>query len=337
MTFHGRPALSHSPLSPETRMRRLLTPILALGGVLFASAPLGAQENLLLPVDSIERLLRVQSFEVRAQKDSRFEGDRTQRVDLAFPDSSVMRVKWAKSAPRGAAFNNQPRYELAAYELQKLFLSEPDYVVPPTVARSVPLRWYQRTLQPDAAATFPGASSVLVVLQYWLANVTNNGVVDEMRMDIDTVYARHFGDLNILTYLIRHNDSNVGNVLMSTNPFNLRLFSVDNGVAFNNEVSDRGTYWRTLHTKRLPRGTVERLRRITREDLDRALAVVAQFEIHNQELVPVEKTAPLSAQEGVRQKGNVVQLGLEKREIDGMYSRLQNLLERIDSGVIQTF
>src|SRR5688500_11840023 len=42
------------------------------------------------------------------------------------------RAKWKPSAEMGEGFNNQPRKELAAHELQKLFLEPHEYVVPPT-------------------------------------------------------------------------------------------------------------------------------------------------------------------------------------------------------------
>lgn len=303
---------------------------------LLASAATAQDGNILLRVPDIEQRMRAEPFEILDRRDSRFEGDRTQRVLLTFSDSSTMIVKWARSAEGGQTFNNQPRYELAAYELQKLFLDESDLVVPPTVARAFSLDWY-RTLDPNARPTFRNASSVLVVLQYWLASVTNKDVFDERRLQDDTAYARHLGNLNVLTYLIRHSDSNLGNVLMSTDSSRPRLFSVDNGVAFDSPQSDRGILWRSIRTRRLPASTVERLRQIRREDLDRALSVVAQFEIRDGEMVAVPPTEPLSRASGVRRRDNVLQLGLTSREISGVETRLRALLKRIDDGNIQTF
>ena len=57
-------------------------------------------------------------------------------------------------------------------------------------------------------------------------------VYDEQRFSTDPVYARHIGQLNILTYLIEHGDSNVGNFLISRAEQGQRVFSIDNGVAF---------------------------------------------------------------------------------------------------------
>ena len=110
-------------------------------GLAAAFAPLAAQDiNLLFAADSIESLLRAPELRIIGSAGTRFEGDRTQRVVLEFEDDLRIKVKWAK-APSGGrgSFNNRPRYEIAAYELQKLFLDDPEYVVPPTIARCVPV------------------------------------------------------------------------------------------------------------------------------------------------------------------------------------------------------
>jgi hypothetical protein len=300
------------------------------------SAPRARAQNVLLPADSLERLLGVAPFELQQRADTRFQGDRTQRVVLAYPDGTTLGAKWATAARGGSAFNNEPRYELAAYAIQKLFLDEPDYVVPPTVVRVVPLEMYRR-FEPSASATFQGTSSVLAVLQYWLFNVAPLDGVDHARLERDTSYARHFGDLNVLTYLIRQEDANSGNVLISRDSIQPRMYSVDNGVAFSSPESDRGTDWKFLRTDRLPRATVERLRRIRPEDLERALGVVAQFEIRDGQLVPVPPSGNLDPGHGVRRKHDLLQLGLTRREIAQVDSRLRSLLRQVDAGKVEVF
>ncbi|MBW3552637.1 MAG: hypothetical protein KY466_03955 [Gemmatimonadetes bacterium] len=306
--------------------------------MLLLTAPAGAQDgNILERVDSIESRMLYGVFDVVDQRGSRFEGDRTNRAALSFPDGSMMVAKWARSATGGEAFNNQPRYEAAAYEIQKLFLDEPSYVVPPTVLRAFPLTWYQR-LQADATPTFRNTSSVLVTLQYWLFNVNGEDVWDEDRFARDTAYARHFADLNILTYLIRHNDANVGNLQISRDPANPRVFAVDNGLAFASETSDRGATWRNLRLKRLPRGTVDRLRSITEDDLRGQLEVLAQWEVGADGVLrAVEPTENVSPGRGVRQEGNIIQLGLSQREIRDTWRRLQRLLQDVDRGRYELF
>lgn len=315
----------------------LVRSLILLSAVSLTAAPLRAQDgNILFPVATIEMLLRNEPFEIIDRRGSRFETDRTQRVALSFNDSTVMLVKWAKAAPGASTFNNEPRYELAAYELQKLFLTEPEYVVPPTVARVFPLAYY-RTLDSNIRATFDNTTSVLVVLQYWLAQVTGKDVHNEKRFDTDEKYARHLANTNLFSYLVRHSDSNFGNFLISTDSTNPRVFAVDNGVAFSSLESDRGKEWQHLRVKRLPAGTIERLRKITRQDLDNALGVIAQFEIQGKELIPVPATANINPGRGVRKQDNLVQLGLTNREINELEDRINWVLKKVDDGSFKTF
>ncbi len=306
---------------------------------LLGARPLPGQDlNILLPADSVESLFRTGGFQMLGWTGSRREKDRTQRVVLRFDDRTMMLAKWAM-APRGGVgvFNNRPRYEIAAYEFQKLFLNESEYVVPPTVARCVSVQWYRANF-PSAHATFKNKGSVLVVLQYWLQNVTAQDVWDRGRFETDTTYALHFANLNLFTYLIRHSDSNSGNVLISKITNNPRLFAVDNGVAFSRrEESDRGTQWRNLGVKRLSRGTVERLRALSREELERRLSVVAQFRLVGDQLVSVTPTEPLDRNRGMRNRDDVVQLGLTKHEIGHIWNRIRQVLKKVDDGKVTLF
>ncbi len=298
-----------------------------------AAAPaLGQDANITMPTPAVEQHLQEVPFEVAQEQDTRFKGDRTQRAILVFADSVRLAVKWATAPFGGETFNNVPRYEVAAYRLQKLFLDPPDYVVPPTIVRAVPA--------PDPnemGRTFHEAKSSLVVLQYWLWSVTAQDVYDKDRFEKDSVYARHLGDFNILTYLIRHSDQNLGNFLISTDSTNPRVFTVDNGVAFESDVSDRGFAWRNLRVKRLPARTVERLRAITPEDLQRTLAVMAEWRIQGDTLAPVAPGENIDPDKGTRHKDDVVQLGLTRREIDRLQDRLKDLLEKVDKGDVKVF
>lgn len=303
-----------------------------------AAAPASGQDaNIQVHPDTAEIRLTRGQFEILQARDTRFEGDRTQQALLDFAQGTPMLVKWAR-APRGAdRFNNRPRYEIAAYRLQKLFLEPDEYVVPPTVVRCFPLNWYRAELDRRAPETFPGTDQVMVVLQYWLWGVSGDDVFDERRFEADTAYARHLANLNVFTYLIRHNDSNEGNVLLSEDAGNPRLFSVDNGVSFASEASNRGYEWRRLRVDRLPRRTVERLRLLTERDLQRHLGVLVQFELRSGHLVEVEPDENLDPGEGVRRRGDVIQLGLTEREISRVWRRVERLLEKVDSGDLDLF
>ncbi|MGH7541484.1 MAG: hypothetical protein ACRELC_10835 [Gemmatimonadota bacterium] len=294
--------------------------------------------NIQLPVETIEDMLRHDALELQSMRGARFEGDRTSAMVVRFADSTMMQLKWAPAPRGGEEFNNYPRYEIAAYELQKLFLEPDEYVVPPTVGRCFGL---ERGLAMDPAVrpAYDDPPIVLAVLQYWLWNVEVAEQIDDAdRIAADTLYTRHVGNLNLLTYLIRHEDSNVGNFLRSTDPTNPRVFSVDNGLAFRPHPSDRGNYWRHLRVDRYPARTVERLRRIELDDLDAALGVVAQCERgEDGAFRAAEPTANLNPDEGVRRTADVLQLGLTASEIRDIHARLERFIERVDDGHYTVF
>jgi len=301
-----------------------------------AAPPAAAQDaNFLYSPDLIEARLRDAQLNLIDARGARAPGDRTMRIALDLGGDTTLLAQLAKASPGASTFNNEPRYELAAFVIQKLFLGPDEYVVPPTVIRAVPTDWLRR-FDESAAPTFDRIPSTLIVLQYWLLQVTDEDVWDRDRARSDTVYARHVGNLNILTYLIRHNDSNKGNFLISTFAANPRVFAVDNGLAFRSELSDRGYEWRRFRVDRLPRATVERLRAITDEDLE-ALGVLVQFEQEGPLLARVPVGPNLDPRRGVRHQNGIVQLGLTSREISDLASRLRNLLKDVDEGKMAVF
>lgn len=307
---------------------------LALAAVL-GPASLPAQDaNIHLPAQRVDSLLTHGAFEI--PDTMRELGHRSRLAILRFEDGTEVPVKWAAAPRGGEIFNNNPRYELAAYRLQTLFLDGPAYVVPPTALRAVPLDAYPAH-GGEARATFDGAESVLVLLQYFLFEVTAENVFDRRRFDADTAYARRWADANLLTYLIGHNDSNTGNLLVSRDPANPRVFAVDNGISFRSEAPDGEGRWRFLQVSRFPGVSVARLRALTEQDLHRALGVLLQLEVRDGRLVAVEPTENLDPGRGLRRQGDVIQLGLDHGEIDDVWSRLRELLLRVDRGRVQLF
>jgi len=143
--------------------------------------------------------------------------------------------------------------------------------------------------------------------------------------ETDPRYARHWGNFNILTTIIDHKDSNTGNALISRHAADPRVFAVDNDVAFDSEKSSRGDDWRILQMNRLPRRTVERLRDLSRRDLNGALGV----------LVPVDSPGSImSWWQGVRVAGGQVQFGLTDEEIRNTMKRINRLLAQVKRGRI---
>lgn len=311
-----------------TTVRFLVLVLAALG------TPGGApaqDSNILIPVDSLERWLVHSDFDILDRR-SRFEGDRTSRVAMDFGDGNMLVVKWAQAPDDGDAFNNSPRYEVGAYEAQKLFLEPHEYVVPPTVMRAFDVDWY-RTLEPGADPTFDDTESVLVVLQYWLFGIAGDDFWHPDRLETDTAYARAMGNFNAFTFIISHNDENQGNYLISQSEEQPRVFSVDNGLAFESIISDQGAAWRRIRVDAIPAETVDRLRSLTEADVRRQLETLAQFRIEPDGGLTVVPPEPaIDPGRGVRETDTMIQLGLDEREIRGVWRRIQRLLERVEKG-----
>ena len=319
-------------------MRRLLGQFSAPLLLALVATATAQDANIRQPVADLERLLAAEPLVITQAEISRpnAKGDITLRADVSFGGAPPMRVKLRKAEPGADSFNNVPRYDLAAYELQKLFLDSPEYVVPPTALRMVPLADFAK-YSPGVRRTFPGADQVLAVVQYWLSDIMSiPDVYDPARFAADPGYARHIGQLNVLTYMIRHRDSNQGNFLLGKAERGARVFSIDHGVAFASEESDRGDVWKDMRVNRLPDDTIARLRLITPQLLTDRLEVLAQWRLEDGNYVPVASGTNLGEHRGVRRKGNDLQMGLNKSEIRAIYRLLTKLLERVEAGEITT-
>jgi hypothetical protein len=314
-----------------------LASLLATSLLLALGTTAAAQDaNITQPIPDLERLLAAEPLVITQAEISRpkAKGDITLKADVSLGGAPPLRVKLRKAEPGADAFNNVPRYDLAAYELQKLFIDPAEYVVPPTALRFIPRADFAK-YQPDVARTFASADQVLAVLQYWLSDIAVIAdVYNPTRFDADPLYARHIGQLNVLTYLIRHRDSNVGNFLIGKAATGARVFSIDHGVAFASTDSDRGEAWKDIRVDRLPADTVARLRTITVPVLEQRLGVLAQWQLEGDHFVPAALGPNLSPYRGVRREGKDLQMGLTKAEISAVNRLLVRLLQRIDAGEI---
>jgi hypothetical protein len=321
------------------RMTRIVP---ALTGVLLVLAALASpaqDRNIAIPVPELEQMLGHEPITIVSAEISRpkAKGDITLKAEVKFGNHDPLRVKLRKAEPGADTFNNVPRYDLAAYELQKLFLDPAEYVVPPTALRMLPLEAI-RKYSPDVRRTFQGADEVLVVVQYWLNDIkVVADVFDANLLQSDPAYARHIGQLNVLTYLIEHRDSNAGNFLISRAETGPRVFSIDHGVAFASGESDRGMLWKDMRVTRLPADLVARLRLITPAILERKLAVLAEWRLRDGKYETVKPGEKISGISGVRRKGDTLQMGLKGGEITRVHRLLGALLGRIDRGEITTY
>jgi hypothetical protein len=234
--------------------------------------------------------------------------------------------------------NTSPRKELAAYEIQKLFLDPEDYVVPTVLPICASRERYLQAVG-YAAATLEGTDCILGLASIWMVDVTiPNTLYDESHFLKDPTYAYFMSNFNILTYLIDHRDPREGQFLVSKNDKRRQVFSIDNGISFGfwpYNIFLR--QWAEIQLPALRQDSIERLRKIQRQDLD-FLGVIAQLELgENLVLSPVPVGENLDPTKGAKYKDGTLQYGLSKSEIDDLWERIQTLIAEVDSGNIQVF
>ncbi len=289
-----------------------------------------------MPAVTIERALKSQSFEILAAAESPDGITAPYKLRLRLPDGRVISAKFKRAPDDLDAFNNSPRREIAAYEMQKLFLDPADYVVPPTVVTCLPVEQNRGTLadlRPHA-----GANCAIGVLAYWLENVTDEDVLDEDRWEKDALYRHSLGNLNALTVLIGHQDDIGNNFMRSEDKRRPRVFAIDNGLAFGamgvNPVQLFSSEWSDVQVEALPQKTVERLKKLSVADFER-FYVVVQLKLVEGTFLTVPPTSPISKTEGARRQGEVIQLGLTADELTDVNVRLVQLLGRVGSGEVR--
>jgi hypothetical protein len=295
-------------------------------------------DDFCLPGERLEALLAHAPFRiVAAGSPGRGVGGAYVLV-LDFPDERIrVRAKWKPAGRGGDGFNRSPRHELAAFALQKMFLPPDAWVVPPTVVRCLPLA-IQRTKIDEEEATFNGTDCVLGTLSYWIEGVGGLDF-DRGRYARDLGYRATIANLNLLTFLIDHRDTRASNFLLSKDRERPRAFSIDNGLAFSGVLNPIQIFvedWSELRVPLVPSETAEQLWHITRADLDRLL-VVAQLDASDGQLELMAPSEPFDVEHGVRRRGNVIQFGLTRKEIDRIASRLQEVLLRLGMGRMAVF
>ncbi len=289
------------------------------------------------PVETLED--RLQSDFTIAADDAAGSGVMgARKLTLVFQDGFRMETKWKAAPVGGDGWNNSPRREVGAWAVQKLFLDPADYPIPPVVARGIPLDAY-RIVDPAAEPNLDGTRSVFGGLAAWMQNVSQPArAFDPERFARDTQYAFHFANLNLLAYLIAHRDARGSNFLMPTDPSDSRVFSIDNGIAFGGVLYNFFTWhFDQILTVGLPRQSIERLRRISRQDVTR-FGVLGQLEADSagvlRAVTPADNFDPNA---GVRVAPGRIQFGLTIGELDAVEQRRVDLLVRIDAGEINLF
>ncbi|MBW2494480.1 MAG: hypothetical protein JRE43_06980 [Deltaproteobacteria bacterium] len=296
------------------------------------------------PVEPLKAALLMQEAEIKALSvESAGAGmTRPEKAEILFPQTGdKFSVKGKLVPPDLDGINNSPRKELAAWQLQTIFLDPVDFTVPSTVLRCVPIEKWMRH-HDEAIPVVPDTKCVLVEVTVWIENATvPDELYEEERFLDDLDYAYHLANFNIFAYLINLRDNRKGNVLVSKDEENRRVFAVDNGVSFGtiwyNWIYPPTYSWRTISVPALPRKSIDRLRELRREDLD-FLMVVAQLEPDADGILKVVQAgAPIDPSEGVRREGTTLQFGLTAGEVEDVWQRIEALIERVDAGEIPLF
>lgn len=294
-----------------------------------------------MPAERVEPLLRDGDMHILDVRKCASGVAGAQIVYCDFPQEKLtIKAKWKEAKHGGSALNNEPRKEVAAFEIQKWFLEPAEYVVPPTVCRAIPLDRYKNEVR-ETRATFDGTDCAFGALAFWLDGVEDMPKgFDAGRFEADLAYRDTIANMNLLTYLIDHRDTRPANFVFSKDPKRPRAFSIDNGLAFSGLVNPRVLVlheWRHMIVPKVPRAKIDRIRALTRKELDK-LGVVAQLERRERQLWSVPTGAVLAdCEDGVRCEGNILQLGLRPAEVDGVEERIGRLLAEIDSGKIALY
>ncbi|MBT40228.1 MAG: hypothetical protein CL938_16965 [Deltaproteobacteria bacterium] len=293
-----------------------------------------------LPPAVLEERLSTEDFEVLEVTGGvgGVTGAKKLRIRMA-EDNHEIAVKW-KPAPPGDAdgWNNAPRKEIAAYEIQKWFLEPGDYVVPTIVARCLHTDHHD-PIETARAPTIEDTQCVLGALVIWIDAVSvPDDLYDSGRFRNEPLYARHLADFNLLTYLIDHDDGRKGNFLVSEHEQQRRIFSVDNGVTFGTRLKNfLVPNWDRIRVPALRKQSIERLREVTDEHYE-ALGVLVEMQAdHTGVLKPVAPGKNTDPKKGARVQPGSIQFGLEKDEIEAIRRRIDRILGQVDSGKIPTF
>jgi hypothetical protein len=202
----------------------------------------------------------------------------------------------------------------------------------------VPARFYRHSGK-KVPPLAPGSDCVLGNLSVWLQNVTQpDALYEEARFLEDPSYAYFMANFNLFSYLVAHHDGKPSNYLLSKEEARPHLFSIDNGVSFRAWPHNFfATNWDVIRVPAFRKESVDRLREISREDLE-VFGVVAELEkIDRGLLISVPPGKSLNPNSGVVITAKTIQFGLTKGEIEDLWRRIQEVIAEVDSGALPVF
>jgi len=265
---------------------------------------------------------------------------------------TVFRARWRPLSSE--SLTNDPRKELGAYAVQKLFLEPHEYVVPPTTGHCFALEPYRRTVDRQAARSFEDHAGrcVFGILSYWLENVADpkgarkaglwsaDDILDEKLFEQNVGYGKSVADLNLFTYLIHHGDSHDQQFLITKDRLRPHVYSVDNSIAFRSIKNPMLLFrrdWSNIQVPAVSRRSIARLQGLGEQPWER-LAVIEQYRERGGDLVPeAPGTVAGPRDAGLRWAGAGLQVGLTDAEIRGVRDRLLQLIRDIEDRDVRTF
>ena len=329
---------------------RVITAIASVACILLAcrapevrkpAPPAGARAArgmpLALPAATEAKMLERERFELRSLEPASGGVTRVFRAEAHFPRRDVdLQLKWKLLPSGGDGWNNVARKEVAAFAIQRWFLDDEDWIVPPTAIRCVPEEEHRELF--DASPIVENTRCVLGMAAAWLRDVKSPEVIlDEERFAAERSYAHHRADMNLLAYLLHHRDGRTANFLVPKSDDG-RLYLIDNGISFGGLVWNYfRPNWNVIRVPALRRDAIDRLRRVTAADVN-ALLVLVQLEADAEGVLqPAPRQGVWNDAEGARLRPGEAQFGLTAEEAAGVAERMQRLLGRIDSGAIELF
>jgi hypothetical protein len=257
---------------------------------------------------------------------------------------TVFRARWRAQSTDGLI--NEPRKELAAYAVQKLFLGAEELAAPPTSAHCFPLADYRR-FAPEEKPTFEHADCVLGFATYWLEDVKSvesareadwldddgKGLWDAELYEEDALYRSSISRVNLLTYLINHGDAHENQFMIERTSRGLVAYVVDCSIAFlsiKNPMLLVRQDWSALQVPQFPRSSIARLRALRDEDFAR-LGVIARLQLRGRQLHSLPLPADNKEIAGeMSWHGQELHIGLTDAEIQLVKDRVRELLARPD-------
>jgi hypothetical protein len=289
----------------------------------------------------IESLLRHPDLEILRADPTSAGRQKARLLQVMAPSTEGpvrFRVKWrALDTAHGL---NDPRRELAVHALQKLFLRPFDWVLPPTTGHCFDTGHYRSLIAADAGASFEETSCVFGTVSYWLEHgrALEAQLFDKSKLDMLPSYRRSLADTNLLAYLAGNGDTHGQQFVLTGSEQNPRVYLVDYTISLSDYRNPRlrpEDDWSIIHVP-LAAESIARLRELRLSDLERLL-VIEEYESRSGVMLSVTPSAPFSKSAGLRWVAPRLQVGLTETEISYVWTRLRELLARIDRGEIRTF